>query len=778
MHKTNHFLSLALLAFFNAAFASDPVSWTLTPAGGFSPTQVGHQSHVTYTLTNHLPLAATIVTSITSTGGNFSVVNGCAGKNLAPNGRCHITIGFSPSEADVSTLQLTYGYHNNRIPLPTLRAQGTAAPAGAVQGSIAGLPAVMTLNPLQTPDFTLTYTNAGNAAVTGFAGNAMGADIVSVTPGVANVAVLENNCGTPGVPVVLQPQASCTVTGQITPTHAGQLALRGLFTYGTKSAQVLASALVEQGSGSCTVHGQTALPLPAVTYQYSDNTVKFIFENECSATAATLGQVQVATSFTPNSGQSATTTVLPLYDTCSGQTLPAQGQCYVIASVIPNDTAQDMKIEAQVLAGGVTASASTSAPVRANNSSSHTVHFVNQCPFNVWYGIANGSGGLFSPDPTPGSQNSGGAPASAYLLPKQVTGQLPSTIDLTVSAYINGAIWPRTGCASDGVNFACETGMCNTLSATSGTCVVRGGALDQPSPPYTKFEFTINSTPATDGVYDVSVINGMNVPVEIKGLGSVAAGAPFQCTGAGALIQPPGNSLGSCPWAFDPSFSGLLAVDVVWVSAGADDACLSDSDCSNGQVCGMAFNSVPANAPINRRCGDFIGYTAITNFVGYPLNGQWGSQNLYTKYDIGTPMTTISAKNYGTFGGNPAIFGNLLACQVTSNDSANTCYNSGLPNLANCCGCVDWPTSSVPTAVNASCAGTNADWTNTAGTEVTGQNAILWLKKACPTAYSYQFDDPSSSFTCNPGATTRTSYQIVFCPGGQSSLPAGAVDGR
>jgi len=40
------------------------------------------------------------------------------------------------------------------------------------------------------------------------------------------------------------------------------------------------------------------------------------------------------------------------------------------------------------------------------------------------------------------------------------------------------------------------------------------------------------------------------------------------------------------------------------------------------------------------------------------------------------------------------------------------------------------------------------------------------FKTACPTAYSYAYDDPTSTFTCHPisgQTTTSTSYDIAFC---------------
>ena len=43
---------------------------------------------------------------------------------------------------------------------------------------------------------------------------------------------------------------------------------------------------------------------------------------------------------------------------------------------------------------------------------------------------------------------------------------------------------------------------------------------------------------------------------------------------------------------------------------------------------------------------------------------------------------------------------------------------------------------------------------------------LTWLKKACPTAYTYPFDDMSSTFICKniKNGKNTVNYEIVFCP--------------
>lgn len=771
-----------------STFASNPVSWSVSPANGFPTTAIGHQSQVTYTLTNNLPLPVSITPEWDAQGGNFHVHDFCQGQSIASQGQCKIVVAFAPKNEGHHAIQMTYSYHKNSIPLPALTTSVSANPSSqSVIGSIYGLPGVITLQPQQTPDFTITYTNNSNTDFAGYAGDAGGNNKITTIPaGKATIVILENNCGTPGAGIfTLKAKQSCTVKGRLTPVSTGQISIQGLYTYGAaaKTVTPTASTEIQTGDGSCNVSAFVRQPLAKTVYQYSDNLVKYEFKNTCSGTAVNIGQVSISSSMTPSSAADPVINLSSTQDSCSGKTLAALSSCYVLVSVTPQATGSSMSVKAKTTVNSKTASAVTAAAVAANSESQHVVHFNNQCSFNVWYGIANGTGGLYSPDPTPNSQN-GGASPNAYLVQTQAPGIAPAFVDLAVTEYQNGAIWPRINCELNAGQFVCESGMCNTLT-NSGTCVKMGNTLAQPIAPYTKFEFTIVPTAGGDGVYDVSVINGMTVPVEIKGLGPTDSSDPFTCTGTGAPIQNSSNQLGSCPWMFDPSFSGLSTPDFVWVTAGADDACANDGACAAGEVCGMAFDvAAPANpSKINRRCGHFLGYSTAANYYGYPLAGQWGSQNLYTQFNIGTLMSTINPQaSYGTIAGNPATFGALLACTPTSNNSANTCYSKG-SNLPTCCGCVNWNDSDSPvkTAVSQACDNINNDWTNTASTSITPKNAITWLKKGCPTAYSYQFDDKSSSYTCTNGShgeKLMTSYQITFCPGGLSGLPAGASEYR
>jgi hypothetical protein len=46
------------------------------------------------------------------------------------------------------------------------------------------------------------------------------------------------------------------------------------------------------------------------------------------------------------------------------------------------------------------------------------------------------------------------------------------------------------------------------------------------------------------------------------------------------------------------------------------------------------------------------------------------------------------------------------------------------------------------------------------------KNTLYWLKSACPSAYTYPYDDMSSTFTCKSviGGVNSVNYEISFCP--------------
>lgn len=737
MLKRNYLAITLLLVISNAYAGKDPIAWSVFPASGFpAQSSTGSRYAVTYTFTNNLPFAVPLRIESAFVGGTFTIRNEC-NSQLAPKKQagdtCQVHVSFQPISARQNNIQLTLAYDKNRVPLTKLVSTSVSnETTDHISGHVTTpLPPATYVGNAYPVAFT--FINNGTAAVT--------ATAVNISGFTANT----NTCTS-----ALAPNSTCNVTGSFTPSTTGQTSLAVTYVYNNGSVPLVSQTNVYNNSGCHQVDGIAALPLPTNTFIYADNVVRYDFTNYC-ATPETLGTVSITSDATTPP------TLTKGSDTCSGATLISGGKCSVFVSVIPNTTApaaNDLSITATVpyLNNTLTASTTTSEVVNAiqNQSTLHTMMFVNQCDQNVWYEFQNGAGGANSPDPTPANQRS----ISDYQLNQQVLGAAPATKILTFDQYINGAIYGRTGCDATG---ACTTANCPVTQSGNGDCQVGVGATG----PLTIFEAFMSSTPASDGVYDVSVINGFNIPGEVRSMAATISPFNFnQACGqsAGAVIQPSGSSLGACPWSFTPpsTVSPDTPANYYWVSAGTDDGCTSSCG-TPGQVCGMAYASSPANTPINRRCGTFQGYWTLASYIGFTSGGQWGSTDLYTSYNMGGGMPST----YGT----GAIYANLYGCQETSNMSLLSGYSSTF----NVCGCYNWNQagSVAPTAQSFNCAvpsGQNPDWISLVFPRIT------WLKQACPTAYTYQYDDASTSFTCNV-ANQKTAYQITYCPAGKSGRP-------
>lgn len=550
---------------------------------------------------------------------------------------------------------------------------------------------------------------------------------------------------------------------------------------------------------NCQVTATAVLPLPTNAYQFADHVVKFVFTNTCAA-ATTLG--------TMNLNATQTGGLTKGDDNCSNQSLMPNTSCSVYASVIPQ-TVGSLNVSASVsyaTPDGAEASAAvtTTSTITAIDTTAHHIIFVNQCPFPVWYGISNGGPGSDHADPTL-LDGATSASTDDYALAAQDSDQIPvlnkqiKQLDMQAGAqYEHGVFWARTGCnvvtdpQTQEPHLVCATGSCTTIvknGQATGTCVPEPTYGYQPKEPFTRFEAYIAPTPATtagtgDQQYNVSIINGFNVPVEVKPLGNVSPQglsepAPFDCAGAGALIQPQQSptptlgNLGSCAWSFTPPTTAPdgPAENFILVSSGKDDTdCTSTGtkSCPSGEICGMAFDQLNPEGgipPIHKRCGVFQGYWTAVDFNAFTDPNQWGTHNLYHYYDFKTALPIGPQGSYGTVAGQPATKFAMYGCTPTDNNSLNTGYSF----KTNVCGCYNWNKADgkAHTAQTDNCKDNadNADW------EKIVFPKISWLKQACPTAYAYQFDDKSSSFQCNPTQGGFTSYQVTFCPGGKTGAP-------
>jgi hypothetical protein len=319
------------------------------------------------------------------------------------------------------------------------------------------------------------------------------------------------------------------------------------------------------------------------------------------------------------------------------------------------------------------------------------------------------------------------------------------------------------------------------------------------TPPATQAEFTLQNY-AVD-FYDLEIINGATVPMEMKpvtpadGFGTVSGSESYWCGNPGGNpATTPG--LSACAWLF-PTYRTLTPI-YRYVTASAN-ICSSDADCATAERCGLSIAAIAPqvigpNLPAywgKLTCGRPLGYWSPIGICG--LNPNFGPQP-----KLGLPTTNLYDCNvrldpqFGTYGTLTNLYGCVVPnpnrarpalprpgaaiqpaqitlpgptppppCKITdATCPAQSCYTNGATGT--CCGCANWP---YPTN-DKDCQNDNP------GFEMYYFQKIEFLKQACPTAYTYQYDDETSTFHCmskfnqQNNQANAVSYTITFCPDG------------
>jgi len=336
------------------------------------------------------------------------------------------------------------------------------------------------------------------------------------------------------------------------------------------------------------------------------------------------------------------------------------------------------------------------------------------------------------PKPTPDNVN------TLLREPDESTFLIPGTAGETRNNAIvwSGAVFPRTGC-TDGW-------FCDTADCQGDKCAPWLGAKT----PHTRAEFTFQNS--TD-FYDVSVIHGMNVPMAMEPLEGAFAQEPgevkeFGCGNPGSPTPYP--SLGKwtagdlgCHWKLEPP----APTERYHFVPNGGAACASDSACGGGgAVCGLPIESV-LDGSGTTKCGPPVGFWSESQICA--VNAGYKAAPI----DCTTPVPATDG-NYGTVTG-------LFGCE---GKDVHTCYRKDPLATAECCGCEDWSIDGVTVPSDGSCVNQNPAW----------QDHVLpslhFLKDACPSAYTYPFDDKSATFVCSEKTTAANGadYQVTFCPAG------------
>ena len=341
----------------------------------------------------------------------------------------------------------------------------------------------------------------------------------------------------------------------------------------------------------------------------------------------------------------------------------------------------------------------------------------------------------------------------------------------------DGIIFARTGCDANGAY--CAAGDC-TDSADSGCPAGTGGSNG-----HSQFEVTLQTT--IPDTYDVSIINGANVAIAAAPVGTTESAPPgfapgYWCGNPGSSSPP--TSVGPCTWDLDtsniptptpgtptpgptpPGYRTTLlqtscpngrdsSGNSCYVSCTTDAdctgnawgnvhcvdgacQCLSDADCTNGYLCGT--QRAPFVTPgLQQLCGTFAG---------------WWTADVICSTAAGLGLSSYGALDCST------AMQDLLGCTGTN---AASCYNVAGQGDADCCGCAtdasnplssSWP----PLPPGSQCYGNNRTWAANV------QPLLAVLKQGCPTAYTYPFDDPTSTFNCSTAGANMMNYEVTFLP--------------
>lgn len=333
----------------------------------------------------------------------------------------------------------------------------------------------------------------------------------------------------------------------------------------------------------------------------------------------------------------------------------------------------------------------------------------------------------------------------------------------SAGAYWSGAYIPRTGCTSTGGAWSCTVGNGANADLSFSPGVGATNILTKSEPAFQKY---VASGSAEMDEYDVSIIAGANVKAAfvptssniLKGYNNSAyyCGAPGLETGqylgnanasydnyssaAGLAALPKSNwsmATGISTTSFPPSASvGTTALAQSYyrlTTGGTGSSCSGTGSCSGGEVCGNDLTSANSGSQV-LKCGNMVGWVTANQ-----LNQLNASSNAIF---FNTPTTGWS--NVGV------TVAQYQMCQ----GSTFTAYSSSAGLTAQqACGGVLWGeaqsgVSGTPTAaqqivtpsVNLGYASSN--WINYVFP------TIKWLKQACPTCYSFPFDDPTSTFSC------------------------------
>ena len=282
-----------------------------------------------------------------------------------------------------------------------------------------------------------------------------------------------------------------------------------------------------------------------------------------------------------------------------------------------------------------------------------------------------------------------------------------------------------------------DYGYANNLIVSGNLHACFGPSCDPikkiPTGPSTRAEFTLQRT--GKDFYDITVIDGFNFPLEMKPGNAIPSSAdsidktdPFFCGSPGS-ITPTNKLLGSCGWSVNATQQYYNAV-----AGPGTKVCKTNADCAGpGDICGLDINKSQGT---ELNCGKQVGFWS-------------GKKQCQVEGTCTDPMPA------------PNTPGQTLDTLYMCDKGIPSCYQDKLATPG-CCGCVNWDEAGLTVPASAKkCVYENPNW------KALVLPNLKWMKEMCPTAYTYPYDDMSSTFTCysESGSLPNTvSYTVTFCP--------------
>lgn len=750
--KYGFFFSLLFLPFYTLA-ATDPIKWALTQSFPQEIISGGGTYIASYTFTSQIPFPMVnplSILKVSNSPAEFSYDDQCTGKKLRYLESCTVTIYLKPITEGMKSVTLTQSYNNDRVPLPQLKSSALSTESSnGLTGVISqALPTVMDINSSSTWSFT--YTNNGTSTATGLNLSVFGSSYTT-------------NCGQS-----LAPSSSCTVQGSYTALSSGMHSISARLSFAQGSPILLrTSTTINTQSGGLVC--MATIPLAPETLINSSNQVTLLCTNKSGGNLDILSHI---TSYPNSLAQGVFTPTPSGGDNCTAQVLPDNASCQLSGIyVAPASPSSGISISLSVnyqngSTGPLVAQTASTTDVVAVINNVRTINLVNQCSFDVWWSMVGGAitntpACTSNSDCPSGSScnvaaqicyyNNYGPTQGSYELTANggtASTQIIQTDASTLSDQIlwKGLISASTQCSGT----SCLNNDCQS-NGGSASCAV-GVGFAQPA---TEAEFTFMLTGSGNvDTYDISNVNGFSMPIS---MGTNQSPSDYNCGTAGNNLAA--GSLKACQFSQVTPPTNMY----YWVTD-SGTGCTSQNTCSaSTEICGLAFDKVANN--FTKTCGNFLGYWAANEIcqTNPHFSSPFGDNFNCSQY-LSSP-----------FPNNTYTLTQLFKCSPPNSSAPlfNSCYlnYSGYSSteLMQCCGCSNWTGIATPSAL---CPSGQSDpqWTQYI------EPLIRWMKQACPTSYSYPYDDKASTFQCT--ASDITEYTITFCPGGGSGLPSGKTDGR